>query len=76
MTENRNDTENLGELLKIRREKLAAMQEAGQNPFEITKFDKKHTTAEILERFEELEEKHVSLPGGSEQARYGQGHLL
>lgn len=63
MTENRNDTENLGELLKIRREKLAAMQEAGQNPFEITKFDKKHTTAEILERFEELEEKPVSLAG-------------
>ena len=35
------NTENLGELLKIRREKLAALQEAGKNPFEITKYESK-----------------------------------
>ena len=39
MAENRNDTENLGDLLKIRRDKLAALQEAGENPVEITKFE-------------------------------------
>ena len=39
MPENMNDTENLGELLKIRRDKLTALQEAGQDPFQITKFE-------------------------------------
>ena len=39
MPENMNDTENLGELLKIRRDKLTALQEAGQDPFQITKMD-------------------------------------
>ena len=63
MTDNRNDTENLGELLKIRRDKLTALQEAGQDPFQITKFDKKNTTAEIQENFEALEEKPVSIAG-------------
>ena len=63
MTENRNDTENLGELLKIRREKLTALQEAGQDPFQITKFDKKNTTVEIQEHFDELEEQPVSVAG-------------
>ena len=63
MAENRNDTENLGDLLKIRREKLAALQEAGENPFEITKFEKKHTTAEILGNFDQLEEQPVKVAG-------------
>ena len=48
MSENRNETENQGDLLKIRRDKLTALQEVGENPFEITKYEKKNTTAEIL----------------------------
>ena len=63
MAENRNEMENQGELLKVRREKLQALQEAGQNPFEITKFDKKNTTAEIQEHFEDFEEQPVSVAG-------------
>ena len=63
MEENKNATENLGELLKIRREKLAALREAGQDPFTITKFEKKNTTAEIQANFEALEEKPVSIAG-------------
>ena len=63
MTDNRNDTENLGELVKIRRDKLTALREAGQDPFQITKFDKKNTTAEIQENFEALEEQPVSIAG-------------
>ena len=63
MAENRNDTENLGELLKIRRDKLAALQEAGQDPFQITKFEKKNNTAEIIENFEALEEQPVKVAG-------------
>lgn len=63
MEENRNDTENLGELLKIRREKLTALRESGQDPFVITKFEKKNTTTEIQENFDALEEKPVSIAG-------------
>ena len=63
MEENRNDTENLGELLKIRREKLNALRESGQDPFVITKFEKKNTTTEIQENFVALEEKPVSIAG-------------
>ena len=57
------NTENLGELLKIRREKLAALQEAGKNPFEITKYDVTHHSSDGKENFEELEGKSVSLAG-------------
>ena len=57
------NTENLGELLKVRREKLAALQEAGKNPFEITKYDVTHHSSDIKESFEELEGKSVSLAG-------------
>ena len=63
MEENKNATENLGELLKIRREKLTALREAGQDPFTITKFEKKNTTAEIQANFDALEEKPVSIAG-------------
>ena len=63
MAEIRNETENLGDLLKVRREKLAALQEAGENPFEITKFDKKNTTEEIRANFDAMEEQPVSVAG-------------
>ena len=63
MPENMNDTENLGELLKIRRDKLSALQEAGQDPFQITKFEKKNNTQEIRENFEAMEEQPVKIAG-------------
>ena len=63
MADIKNDIENLGELLKIRREKLAALQDAGENPFEITRFEKKNTTAQIQTQFESLEEQPVSVAG-------------
>lgn len=63
MPENKNDTENLGELLKIRRDKLTALQEAGQDPFQITKFEKKNNTQEIRDNFEAMEEKPVQIAG-------------
>ena len=57
------NTENLGELLKVRREKLAALQEAGKNPFEITKYDVTHHSTDVKDNFDELEGKTVSLAG-------------
>ncbi len=41
--------------LKIRRDKLAALQEAGKNPFEITKYDITHTSAEAIKQYTESE---------------------
>ena len=57
------NTENLGDLLKVRREKLAALQEAGKNPFEITKYDVTHHSSDVKDNFDELESKTVSLAG-------------
>ena len=57
------NTENLGDLLKVRREKLAALQEAGKNPFEITKYDVTHHSSDVKDNFDELEGKSVSLAG-------------
>ena len=57
------EEQNLNQLLQIRREKLAALQEAGKDPFQITKFAVTHHSTDIKENFEELEEKHVAIAG-------------
>lgn len=63
--QNGNETadQDLGQLLKIRREKLAALKEAGKNPFEITKYDVTHHSSDIKDNFEELEGQTVSVAG-------------
>lgn len=43
--------QDLGQLLKVRREKLAALQEAGQDPFQITKYDVTHHTSDVKELY-------------------------
>ena len=58
-----NGAENMNEILKIRREKLAELVQNGRNPFEITKYKQTHTSAEIKDNFEELEGKRVSVAG-------------
>lgn len=55
--------EEIHQLLKVRREKLSALQEAGKDPFEITKFDVTHHSTDIKENFEELEGKTVRIAG-------------
>ena len=55
--------QDLNQLLKVRREKLAALQEAGKDPFQITKYDVTHHSTEIKENFEELEGKTVRVAG-------------
>jgi lysyl-tRNA synthetase class 2 len=55
--------ENLREILQIRREKLAKLQEEGNNPYEITKFNPTHYSKDILEGFEQLEGQEVTLAG-------------
>ena len=44
-------TQDVNQLLKVRREKLAALQEAGKDPFEITKYDQTHHTTEVKELY-------------------------
>lgn len=55
--------QSLNEILKIRREKLTELKEAGKDPFEITKYDQTHHSQEIKDHFEELEGKEVSIAG-------------
>ena len=51
------------ELIKVRRQKLADLQAAGKNPFEIMKYDVTHHSKEIKDNFEELEGKEVAIAG-------------
>ena len=55
--------ENLNEILRLRREKLALLQAAGKDPFVITKFDQSHHSADIKSNYDELEGKTVSIAG-------------
>ncbi len=55
--------EELNELLKIRREKLSALQEMGQDPFRIVKAEVTHHSTDIKDNFETLENKTVTVAG-------------
>lgn len=63
--EQKNNTQeqDINQLLKVRREKLADLQGNGKNPFEITKYDQTHHSQEIKDNFEELQGKTVSIAG-------------
>ena len=55
--------QDINHLLKVRREKLAELQENGKDPFKITKFDVTHHSQEVKDQFENLEGKSVVLAG-------------
>lgn len=55
--------QDLNQLLKVRREKLADLQENGKDPFQITKFNVTHHSMEVKNAFDELEGKTVTLAG-------------
>jgi len=55
--------EDLNHLLKVRREKLAELQESGKDPFKVTKYDVNVHSSEIKEHYEEWEGKEVSIAG-------------
>jgi len=57
------ETLSLSEMLQVRRDKLAKLQEAGRDPFHVTKFVRTAYSAEIKEKFEEMDGKEVSLAG-------------
>lgn len=55
--------EELGTLLKVRREKLDNLQNEGKNPFEITKYDVSMHSQDIKDKYDELEGQEVSIAG-------------
>ncbi len=62
-TQSRQQEQDLGQLLKVRREKLAALQEKGKDPFQIMKYDVTHHSTDVKEQFTEMEGKQVSVAG-------------
>lgn len=64
MSENQNNIElDENHLIKIRKEKLEELQAKGKNPFAITKFNRTHTSGQVKENYEELENKDVTVAG-------------
>ena len=58
-----NQEQDLNQLLKVRREKLADLQAQGKDPFVITKYDVTHHSTDVKDNFEELEGKTVTVAG-------------
>ncbi len=74
MAENRNQgnsaaPQDLNQLRKVRREKLANLVAEGKNPFEIVTYDQEQHTKEILDNYEAFEGKEVSIAGRLMQKR-------
>ena len=70
MSENNNNQNNqqmeeldINHLMQIRRDKLKELQEQGKDPFEITKFNRTNTAGEIKAKYEQFEEKDVTVAG-------------
>ena len=68
MSENNRQNEqvqqqDIGELMKVRREKLAQLQQDGENPFDVTTYNQEYHTIDIIENFDKMEGKQVSIAG-------------
>ena len=66
---NQAPVEDTNHIVRTRREKLAELQAAGQDPFEITKFDQEQHSQEIRDDFEKFENQQVSIAGRIMQKR-------
>lgn len=71
MTRQQNNVQeqDVNQLRKVRREKLAELQTNGKDPFKITKYDVTCHAADIKDHYEEMEGKHVSVAGRVMQKR-------
>ncbi len=63
--ENNNEGQelDLNQLMLVRREKLDKLKQEGKDPYQITKFNRTHKSKEIIDNYEELEEKEVVVAG-------------
>ena len=50
-------------LMQVRREKLDKLRAEGKDPFQITKFNRTHTTKQVIDNYDELEGKDVTIAG-------------
>ena len=66
--------QDLKQILKVRRDKLKALQDAGMDPFTITKYDVTHHAREIKDNFDALEGQTVSV-GGRLMSKRGMGKV-
>lgn len=66
--------QDLNEMLQIRRDKLKQLKEEGRNPYLVEKFERTNFTKEIVENFEEFEDKSVTI-AGRVMARRGHGKV-
>lgn len=57
------EEQDYNEILRVRREKLAELTRAGKNPYELTKFEKTHSSCEVVEGYDALEGKTVTVAG-------------
>lgn len=60
---NQEQTQDIGQLMKVRRDKLAELQTEGENPFDVTTYNQEYHTSDIIENFAEMEGKQVSIAG-------------
>ena len=74
MAQQNQNQQDLREILQIRRDKLKALQDAGMNPFEITRYDVTHHAQEVKDNFDALEGQTVSL-GGRLMSKRGMGKV-
>ena len=61
--QNKKEEQDVNQLLKVRREKLAELQENGKDPFQITKFDVTAHSTDVKDNFETMDGKEVTLAG-------------
>ena len=66
--------QDLSEILKVRREKLAALRAEGRDPFQQTRFDVSHHAQDIKDYFDELEGTEVTV-GGRLMSKRGMGKV-
>lgn len=67
--QNHSQEQDIHQLLKVRREKLAALQESGKDPFQIMKYEVTHHSMEIKDNFDKLEGQQASVAGRIMQKR-------
>ena len=63
MDNNENQELDMNALMKVRKEKLDKLKEEGNNPFEVTKFNRTHTSKQIRDNYDELENNDVTIAG-------------
>ena len=63
MAEQKKQEQDLNQLLKVRREKLAELQANGKDPFQIVKYDVTHHSQEVIDNFDALDGKTVTIAG-------------